>query len=152
MSTGAKRTYLAHAISMAGSWWGILLVTFVVYLISPIPPGKLLNYSLWIFVPTVFSELFKFVVRRPRPVDRGEDVKVKAYGYSFPSSHTVAAFMIASWVLLVPELRWWSWLFAAWPIFVGWSRVWLRAHDAVDVFGGLAFGTVATWIAWLVGR
>jgi len=152
MSSGAKRTYLAHVVSMAGSWWGILLSTFVVYFISPIPQAKLLNFLLWIFVPTVSSEIFKLLVRRPRPVDRGEDAKVKAYGYSFPSSHTVAAFMVASWVLLVPELRWWSWLFAAWPIFVGWSRVWLRAHDGLDVAGGVVFGALATCAAWVLNK
>lgn len=152
MSQGAKRTLLAHTVSMAGSWWGILLSTFVVYLISPISETKLLNFFLWIFVPTVSSELLKLLIRRPRPVDRGEDVKVKAYGYSFPSSHTVAAFMVASWILLVPELRWWSYLFIVWPIFVAWSRVWLRAHDGIDVAGGVAFAAISTGVAWVLNK
>lgn len=79
------------------------------------------------------------LIKKPRPVMRGEAVKVKTYGYSFPSSHTVAAAMVCVWVLLFPELRWWSWLFLGWPVLVGWSRVWLRAHDVVDVAGGVFF-------------
>jgi len=144
VSKGTTRTVFAHAISMIGSWWGILVATFAVYFISPIPKSKLALFIVWIFVPTFCAELFKFIFKRPRPAARGEKVKVKAYGYSFPSSHTVAAFMIASWILLVPELRWWSFLFIFWPFIVGWSRVWLRAHDTVDVAGGMAFGFMMT--------
>jgi len=141
---GQTRTMVARIISMAGSWWGILLSTLLVDLIYPIPETKLVIFLVWIFAPTILSELIKLIIRRPRPAARGEAVKVKAYGYSFPSSHTVAAFMVMSWVLLVPEIRWWSLLFIAWPIFVGWSRVWLRAHDTVDVLGGLVFGAICT--------
>jgi len=150
MSQGTKRTLLAHIISMVGSWWGILVVTGGVYFLYPIPKEKLLMFVSWIFIPTVAAELIKFVFKRKRPVARGEQVKVKAYGYSFPSSHTVAAFMIASWVLVVPELRWWSFLFALWPIIVGWSRVWLRAHDRIDVVGGFCFGALATGVLWFL--
>lgn len=150
MAQGTKRTFAAHVISMIGSWWGILVVTGVVYFLYPIPKGKLLMFFSWIFIPTVVAELIKFIFRRPRPVARGEQVKVKAYGYSFPSSHTVAAFMIASWVLIVPELRWWSFLFVLWPIIVGWSRVWLRAHDRIDVVGGFGFGALATLVLWFI--
>ncbi|MFZ6015431.1 MAG: phosphatase PAP2 family protein [Patescibacteria group bacterium] len=150
MSKGTKRTVFAHIISMIGSWWGILVVTGLVYLLSPIPKEKLLFFIVWIFAPTIIAELIKFIIKRPRPAARGEAVKVKAYGYSFPSSHTVAAFMIASWVMLVPELRWWSYLFIAWPFIVGWSRVWLRAHDTIDVVGGFVFGTLATFLLVLV--
>ncbi len=150
MSQGSKRTVIAHLVSMIGSWWGIAVATGLVYLIYPIPAEKLLSYIIWIAVPTISSELVKFVIKRPRPVMRGEAVKVKAYGYSFPSSHTVAAFMIASWVLLVPELRVWSYLFIIWPFFVGWSRVWLRAHDTVDVLGGFGFGALASLMLWFI--
>ena len=146
MAQGTKRTLIAHAVSMIGSWWGILVVTLFVYFVSPIPADKLLWYFTWIFAPTVATELVKFIFKRKRPVDRGVEVRVKTYGYSFPSSHTVAAFMIASWVLFVPELRWWSYLFIAWPIVVGWSRVWLKAHDVVDVVGGFGFGALMTFL------
>ena len=150
MSKGTKRTLFAHVISMIGSWWGIISVTLLVYFISPIPKDKLLFFFVWIFIPTITSELIKFIFKRKRPVQRGEEVKVKAYGYSFPSSHTVAAFMIAAWIMLIPELRWWSYLFISWPFIMGWSRVWLRAHDVVDVAGGFVFGVLATIVIWLV--
>lgn len=127
-----------------------MVATGAVYLIYPISREKLFIYFLWIFLPTISSEIVKFIFKRERPVHRGESVRVKAYGYSFPSSHTVAAFMIASWVLLVPELRWWSYFFISWPLIVAWSRVWLRAHDAVDVLGGFGFGALATGVLWFV--
>jgi undecaprenyl-diphosphatase len=136
---------------MLGSWWGILFSIILVYLAHPVPINKIYSLILWFLVPTLASEAFKFVVRRPRPVMRGEKVMVKTYGYSFPSSHTVAATMIAAWILLVPQIRWWSWLILLWPLVVGWSRVWLRAHDAIDVWGGIAFGAACTYLLVISG-
>jgi len=146
MASGEKRNLAAHAISMLSSWWGITCSVILVYLFHPLPTDKLINLLIWVLVPTLTAEAIKLVIKRPRPVMRGEVVKVKTYGYSFPSSHTVAAVMVCSWILLVPQMRWWSWLIILWPITVGWSRVWLRAHDTVDVLGGLAFGAVWTGI------
>ena len=131
---------------MLSSWWGIVCSVILVYLIHPVPTDKIVNFLVWVLLPTLSAELLKLFIKRPRPVMRGEAVKVKAYGYSFPSSHTVAAVMVASWVLLVPQLRWWSWLFIFWPIIVGWSRVWLRAHETVDVLGGMVFGVFYSWL------
>jgi membrane-associated phospholipid phosphatase len=139
---GEKRNLAAHATSMLSSWWGIVCSVILVSLVHPIPWDKEFSLILWVFVPTFAAEVSKLVIRRPRPVMRGEKVKVKTYGYSFPSSHTVAAVMVASWILFVPQIRWWSWMALLWPVTVGWSRVWLRAHDTVDVLGGLAFGAI----------
>ncbi len=148
---GHKRTSLAHLISLAGSWWGIICSVILVYAIHPIAINKILYLFIWVFLPTLFSEAIKMLIKRPRPVMRGEAVKVKTYGYSFPSSHTVAAVMVAAWVLLFPELRWWSWLFLGWPVLVGWSRVWLRAHDAIDVAGGVVLAVIFSLLLPLVG-
>ncbi len=136
MKGGRKRTIVAHLMSMLGSWWGIAAVTGVVYALNPIPETKLAGFFIWVGIPIVSSEGLKFVIKRPRPVMRGEKVRVKAYGYAFPSSHMVAACMVAAWVLFIPEIRWWSYLFLLWPLGVGWSRVWLRAHDPIDILGG----------------
>ncbi len=149
--TGHKRTSLAHLISLAGSWWGIICSVILVYFIHPIAIHKILYLFIWVFLPTLFSEAVKMLIKRPRPVMRGEQVKVKTYGYSFPSSHTVAAVMVSAWVLLFPELRWWSWLFLAWPALVGWSRVWLRAHDVIDVIGGVLFALLCTVLLSYIG-
>ncbi len=149
--TGYKRTSLAHLISLAGSWWGIICSVILVYFIHPIAIHKILYLFIWVFLPTLFSEAVKMLIKRPRPVMRGEQVKVKTYGYSFPSSHTVAAVMVSAWVLLFPELRWWSWLFLGWPVLVGWSRVWLRAHDVIDVIGGVLFALLCGLFLFYAG-
>lgn len=143
---GEKRTIIAHVVSMVSSWWGIICSVVLIHLVHPIPLDKEYKLILWVLIPTLASEGLKLIIRRPRPVMRGEVVRVKTYGFSFPSSHTVAAVMITSWVLLIPQLRWWSWLFLLWPIIVGWSRVWLRAHDSIDVIGGLIFGTICSYL------
>ncbi|MFA6447550.1 MAG: phosphatase PAP2 family protein [Patescibacteria group bacterium] len=139
---GQKRTIFARIISMIGSWWGMTLVTLLILLLHPLSTVKWFQFVLWVLVPVLASEFFKFIVKRKRPAMRGETAIVKTYNYSFPSSHVVAAVMIVFWVFLVPEVRWWSWLLLLWPIAVGWSRVRLKAHDLIDVIGGVIFGLV----------
>ena len=142
MPNGIKRTWFARVISMIGSWWGMTLVTLLVFALHPLDFAKWLQYALWILMPVLAAEFIKLIIRRPRPAMRGEIAKVKTYSFAFPSSHVVAAVMIVFWIFTVPEIRWWTWLFLLWPILVGWSRVWLRAHDFIDVLGGAFFGLI----------
>ena len=64
---------------------------------------------------------------------------------SFPSGHTNAAFLGASFV----HFRY-GWLYAlpmyAAAVFVGYSRIYANRHWADDVFAGAALAVLSTWV------
>lgn len=68
------------------------------------------------------------------------------YTHSYPSGHTVTAFVAAasfSWFLPQAWLRWCAFALA---LLVGWSRVGVGAHWPLDVLGGMVIGTLSVFI------
>jgi undecaprenyl-diphosphatase len=86
----------------------------------------------------------KFLVQRPRPFAVDEAVSrvsgggVEVIDPSFPSAHTLNAFLmatlLASWF---PRYRFPFFLIAA---FIGWSRIYLGMHYPTDVIAGALIG------------
>ena len=71
---------------------------------------------------------------------------------SFPSGHTITAFSIATFLVLISSKRivWLPLLIAAWLI--GFSRIYLTHHFPADVWAGAVLGTLSTLIVfWLAG-
>ena len=78
----------------------------------------------------VVTHTIKRVVNKERP--NGGD-------FSFPSGHTSAAFTGAAFIDYKYGLKYGlpAYIFAA---FVGWSRVYAKKHDYIDVLGGIIVG------------
>ena len=78
----------------------------------------------------VVTHTIKRVVNKERP--NGGD-------FSFPSGHTSAAFTGAAFIDYKYGLKYGlpAYMFAA---FVGWSRVYAKKHDYIDVLGGIIVG------------
>ena len=64
-----------------------------------------------------------------------------ADGYSFFSSHTANAFVIAVFFCLLVRDRIFSILMIAWSIMVSLTRPYLGVHYPSDVFVGMIFGS-----------
>jgi membrane-associated phospholipid phosphatase len=108
-------------------WWLALALALVA-------PLKLL----------VEKGVIKSIVERQRPgTTIGEDAilrgDVKAFGSSFPSGHAVIAFAIA-WLLFCYLPRSWRWAPIAIGCLVLFARVYLGAHNPLDVVAGAAAG------------
>jgi phosphatidylglycerophosphatase B len=80
---------------------------------------------------------------------------IEETGYSFPSGHTTAAMVLASFFLalalgrfsgrqLIPYL-----VLPFWALLVAWSRTVLQVHTPMDVLAGGAQGLVVGLLAWL---
>jgi undecaprenyl-diphosphatase len=96
----------------------------------------------------------KFLVQRPRPfavdvaLSRLSGGRIEIFDPSFPSAHTVNAFMMAT-VLSTwfPRYRVIFFLMAA---FIGWTRIYLGMHYPTDVLAGglIGYGITRLYLHW----
>jgi undecaprenyl-diphosphatase len=105
-------------------------------------------------VGSLIVALMKETIDRPRPAhaDPGIDTVVGTPGSpSFPSGHTATAFAAAAVVgAFYPRLRWPLYGLAA---LVGFSRIYLGVHFALDVVAGAILGlSIGLGIVWLAKK
>lgn len=104
--------------------------------------------------------IVKPFVARPRPLNNvelhGLVVSVQHYtasGYSFFSSHTANAFVVAVFFCLLVRDRIFSVLMITWSVMVSLTRPYLGVHYPSDVLVGMIFGSgVAVFIYFLYLR
>lgn len=92
------------------------------------------------------SLTFKFLLKRPRPVETV--FNITAHGYSFPSSHALIAiafygclgFFLAHFSKKIWLKYLIGWLTALTVFLIGFSRVFLQVHYASDVLAGWLLG------------
>ena len=129
------------------NWWKIMLIVGIVGI------GLLI-------VDGVNLGIVKPLIARPRPLNSPELQGIVqsangyyASGYSFFSSHTANAFLIAVFFCLLVRDRIFSILMIAWSIMVSLTRPYLGVHYPSDVFVGMIFGSsVAVFIYFLYLR
>lgn len=89
--------------------------------------------------PAILGAFSQPVVRAGKPAKPG------SRGGSFPSSHTINVFSVATICLLVLGRRaWWTALLAA---LVAWSRVYCGDHWPSDLLGSIPLGILCGWIS-----
>ncbi|MBS4028665.1 MAG: phosphatase PAP2 family protein, partial [Ignavibacteriales bacterium] len=101
----------------------------------------LLLIPLIIFSDQLNSSLLKNIFERPRPCVSLENVRLLVScgsGYSFPSSHAVNNFAIAT--LLSMYFRNYRILFFAFASLVAYSRVYVGVHYPSDIIAGALIG------------
>jgi undecaprenyl-diphosphatase len=129
----------------------ILGIIAIVALVGMRKNKQALLLPLAMAVTYLLSELFKFLVQRPRP-----DINmVNITGFAFPSAH--AAMATAYFTLLIYFFKddfknnIIKYLFIAFCIFmallISYSRIYLAVHWLTDVLAGIALGLLATSLA-----
>lgn len=72
--------------------------------------------------------------------------------YSFPSGHTVTAFGLALFVVLMSGKRWVGFFMACLAVLVGFSRVYIFQHFLVDVIAGSIVGVIITYSVFYLAQ
>lgn len=164
VSTWASSLEVPHDIDQElrfvqqfGQIGSLVIVAVLVWMLQTGPIRRsLLDLGLSILVVVGVGLLLKTLFGRVRPafgtadqffgVGRGEDAAALTWPSrtSFPSSHTAAAVVLATWLWYVfPRIRWVGVVLA---ILVGIARVRFDAHWPSDVTAGALLATVATSI------
>jgi len=68
--------------------------------------------------------------------------------HSFPSGHTITAFALFFGLSLLVKNKWLKMFFFVMAALVGYSRVYLSQHFAVDIFAGSIIGILSAWICY----
>lgn len=130
-------TEIFKIITNLGSFWGILIVIFLVFLVSRKVSYICLGASI---IQTSLNRVIKAIVRRPRP---NVDVFIRESNFSFPSGHAMAItclYGLLIYYLYKSEIRYRKLLIVICVliiVLVSLSRVYLGVHYFSDIIGGI---------------
>lgn len=134
---GDQLTEIFKIITNLGSFWGILIVIFLVFLVSRKVSYICLGASI---IQTSLNRVIKAIVRRPRP---NVDVFIRESNFSFPSGHAMAItclYGLLIYYLYKSEIRYRKLLIVICVliiVLVSLSRVYLGVHYFSDIIGGI---------------
>lgn len=130
-------TEIFKIITNLGSFWGILIVIFLVFLVNRKVSYICLGASI---IQTSLNRVIKAIVRRPRP---NVDVFIRESNFSFPSGHAMAitcSYGLLIYYLYKSEIRYRKLLIVICVliiVLVSLSRVYLGVHYFSDIIGGI---------------
>lgn len=130
-------TEIFKIITNLGSFWGILIVIFLVFLVNRKVSYICLGASI---IQTSLNRVIKAIVRRPRP---NVDVFIRESNFSFPSGHAMAItclYGLLIYYLYKSEIRYRKLLIVICVliiVLVSLSRVYLGVHYFSGIIGGI---------------
>ena len=134
-------------ITQAASTLGIISI-LVITMIVFIKQKKLSDFKyvvINVVTGTVFMQVIKHLIRRPRPSWKW----ITQGGFSYPSGHTISAFLLYGTLILLVSKRLDGKLkkvliviFSLMIVLTGLSRIYFGAHYFTDVLGSIILGSV----------
>jgi membrane-associated phospholipid phosphatase len=149
--------FLAPWLTDLGNGWFAVAIAAVLVLFNY---HKAFIVATSYAVTSVAAQILKYIFDMPRPalyfkdqishIHFVKDVDILKL-HSFPSGHTVSAFMLAVIFTYWSKKKAWGPLFLLIAIFVGYSRMYLSEHFFEDVIAGSVIGVVVTviWLYWI---
>ena len=137
-------TVINKIITFLGSTIFIVSLCVVLFFLFLILKKKNISFIIasCLIISTIFNNVVKLIIRRPRP----EVLRlVTEKSFSFPSGHTMGAismYGIILYLIIKSNLNknvklMLGIIFSILPILVGISRIYLGAHFASDIIGGI---------------
>lgn len=153
-----QNSSLDKVFTFTGSWLKRILIGTGLVAIFSFYIGKRKKESLILAVSLgsgyILEQIIKFLIQRPNP---GMDI-IQSMDYSFPSGHAIYSVILFSLLIYFYKDRiknktmkiFFILINVLIILFVGFSRIYVRAHWFTDVIGGYATGffimTVILWI------
>lgn len=108
----------------------------------------IMNLEFWILDGILCNLLLKNLVRRIRPCDINDAVRLLIpypSDYSFPSGHTAVSFAAASALYFAGEKYLWKAALVL-AAFIAFSRMYLYVHYPTDILGGALLGILCGYL------
>jgi undecaprenyl-diphosphatase len=154
--TSSVLNYAFPWITYLGSHFAVILFIILSWLFTK--KRKVLQYLIFLYgIQSAIIYGLKFLVQRQRPLFFLEMASKLSKGpgeildRSFPSAHSVFAFMMAT--LLAHWFPRYRVIFFIIAGFIGWSRIYLGLHYPTDVIVGsiLGYGITKLFLLWRGG-
>ncbi|HVS93629.1 MAG TPA: phosphatase PAP2 family protein [Mucilaginibacter sp.] len=153
--------FLAPYVTDLGNGWTAVVIAAILLLFSY--RKALIVASSFVITSLLGAQLVKYIFDAPRPRLYFKDqikhlrfvkgVEILSY-HSFPSGHTITAFMLAIIFTYWSRNKAWGPVFLLVAMLVGYSRMYLSEHFFEDVIGGsvISFVMTTVWLWWLDSR
>ena len=144
-------------ISDAATWFSISAVLLVLFLSWFRKSGMMFRnfmiMALALILTAIMIQALKALFDRERPFYAYSFIEKLSTGggSSFPSGHTMEAFVMATTIGLLFRNQWLMVPVLIWAMLVGYSRLALGVHYPTDVIGGMIIGTGIGWLVTKTG-
>ena len=139
-----KPLYVITTLASTVGIISILIITMIIFM----KQKKLSDFKyvvINVVTGTVFMQVIKHLIRRPRPSWKW----ITQGGFSYPSGHTISAFLLYGTLILLVNKRIQGnlkkvliVLFSLMIVLTGLSRIYFGAHYFTDVLGSIILGSV----------
>lgn len=146
---GPLKTLLAVISHSGDSWYWAIALMVVIIFGSPDWRYRAVVMLLSVVLVAPMVLLLKRFIHRPRPEGEWGAIYRKTDPHSFPSGHSVRAFMLAVLAIALGPL-WFSIAAAVWAPLVGISRIAMGVHFIADVLVGAVIGLLAGGVILLI--
>lgn len=147
--------FFRNLTELGGGWLPFVLLTLLLL--------YRYSWSLYLFAAQFLGGIISTIAKRafdePRPLlyfqENYSEITlplvegVRMYQmHSFPSGHTITAFALFFGLSLIIKNKWLKIFFFIMAALIGYSRVYLSQHFAIDVFVGSVIGILSAWICY----
>ncbi len=150
--------YFFQYITHLGDGLFFILIAFLLLFIKK---GWAVTGFVCYLITSILAQFLKKVIftGTPRPIKYFEELGInirtieglEVHSWnSFPSGHTITAFAISTFLVLLFRFKKWQYVLAFSTFIIAFSRIYLAQHFLIDVIFGAFLGVVFTFLTYTI--